>query len=154
MRPFAVAVFAALVAFVAPVSAADKNEDKAKEAVTAFLKAVKAKDADAVMKVSAVPFGYKDGDNVAVIKETDALKKWVKERLAELKDPDKVPTETTAFHKFEDVKEKIKDEEQRKKVEELVGKDGFVAIIEADGKMIPILVRVKDGKAAIVGIGK
>src|SRR4051812_15769985 len=100
MRPFAVTLFAALVAFVAPVSAADKNEEKAKEAVTAFLKAVKAKDADAVMKVSAAPFAYKDGEDVTVLKDTDALKKWVKERLAEIGNTDKLPTEADQMHTF------------------------------------------------------
>ena len=146
---------ALLVAFAAaPVSAADKNEDKAKEVAIAFLKAVKAKDADAVMKVSAVPFAYRDGDKVAVLKDADALKKWVKEKIDDVKDADKVPTELAAIHPFADVKEKIKDEEQRKTIEEVVGKDGFVAIVSADGKMVPILVRIKDGKVTVVGLGR
>ena len=152
MRPLAVAL---LVAFAASsVSAADKNEEKAKDAVVAFLKAVKAKDADAVMKVSAAPFAYKDGEDVAVLKDTDALKKWVKERLEELKDTDKVPTEISEFHTYAEIKEKIKNEEHRKKIEEVLGKDGYVAVIMADGKMVPILVRIKDGKAAVVGFGR
>lgn len=152
MRLLAVALLFGLA--TSTVSAEDKNEDKAKEAVLAFLKAVKAKDADAVMKVSAAPFAYKDGDDVAVLKDTDALKKWVKERLEELKDTDKVPTEISAFHTWAEIKEKAKDEGLRKKLEEVVGKDGYVAIIMADGKMIPVLVRIKDGKAAVVGLGR
>lgn len=151
MRLLAVVVLATLVA---PVSAADKNEDKAKQAATAFLKAVKAKNADAVMKVSAAPFAYKDGDDVAVLKDTDALKKWVKERLDDLKDADKVPTEIAEFHTWAEIKEKVKDDGLRKKLEEVIGKDGFVAMISADGKMIPILVRIKDGKAQVVGLGR
>jgi hypothetical protein len=152
MRPLAVAL---LLAFVGPpVSAADKNEDKAKDAAIAFLKAVKSKDVDAVLKVSAVPFAYRDGDKVSVLKDADALKKWVKEKLDELKEPDKVPTELAAIHTFADIKDKIKDDEQRKTIEEVVGKDGFVAVVSADGKMIPILVRIKDDKAIVVGLGR
>ena len=150
MRPLAVALLVAFAA--APCSAADKNEDKAKEAAAAFLKAVKAKDADAVMKVAATPFLYKDGDNLTVIKETDELKKWVKEKLSEIGNTEKVPTEVKTLYTFAEIKDKIKDAAQRKQVEEVLGKDGFVAVVMADDKMLPILVRVKDGKAAIVGI--
>lgn len=151
MRSLAVAL---LVALAAPATAADKNEDKAKDAAAAFLKAVKAKDVDAVMKVSAAPFAYREGEKVAVLKDADALKKWVKARLDELKDPKDVPTEITAVHAFSEIKEKIKDEEQRKQIEEVVGKDGFVCVVSADGKMVPLLVRIKDGKAAVVGLGR
>lgn len=151
MRPLAVL----LLAFVgSPVSAADKNEDKAKGAAVAFLKAVKSKDVDAVLKVSAAPFAYRDGDKVAVLKDADALKKWLKEKFDELKEPDKVPTELAAIHPFADIKDKIKDDDQRKLIEEVVGKDGFVAVVSADGKMIPILVRIKDDKAIVVGLGR
>jgi hypothetical protein len=152
MRPLAVVL---LVAFAAPSApAADKNEDKAKEAAIAFLKGVKAKDVDAVLKVSAVPFAYREGDKVSVLKDADALKKWVKEKLDEVKDADKVPTDLAAIHPFADIKEKIKDEEQRKTIEEVVGKDGFIAVVSADGKMVPILVRIKDDKAIVVGLGR
>lgn len=151
MRPLAALLFA----FAAtPVVAADKNEDKAKEAAVAFLKAVKAKDADAVLKASAAPFAYKTGDDLSVIADADALKKWVKERFEEIGDTDKVPTEVEALHPFADVKGKVKDEKQRKQLEELVGKDGFVAVVSADGRMVAVLVRIKDGKAAVVGIGR
>ncbi|MBN9119862.1 MAG: hypothetical protein J0I06_11995 [Planctomycetes bacterium] len=152
MRPFTAALLVAFAASAA--SAADKSEDKARDAAVAFLKAVKAKDLDAVVKVSAVPFAYRDGDKVVVLKETDALKKWLKEKLDEVKGADKVPTELAAIHAFADIKEKIKDAEQQKTIEDVVGKDGFVAVVSADGKMIPILVRIKDGKATVVGLGR
>lgn len=152
MRPLATALL--LASLAAPLPAADKNEDKAKEAAVAFLKAVKAKDAGAVLKTTATPFAYREGDKLNVLKDADALKTWVKEKLDEVKDADKVPTEVAAIYTFADVREKIKDEDQRKQIEEVVGKDGFVAVVSADGKMIPILVRVKDGKAAVVGLGR
>lgn len=146
---------ALLFAFVAtPVTAADKNEDKAKETAVAFLKAVKAKDADAVLKASAAPFAYKTGDDLSVITDADALKKWVKERFDEIGDTGKLPTAVEAMHPFADVKEKVKDEKQRKQLEEVVGKGGFVAVVSVDGRMVAILIRIKDGKAAVVGIGQ
>jgi hypothetical protein len=151
MRALAVGL---LVAFVgAPAPAADKNEDKAKEAALAFLKAVKAKDKDAVMKTVAAPFAHREGGEIGVVKDEAELKTWIKGKLDELKDADKVPTELEKVVPFADLKDQIKDEADKKKVEDVVGKDGFVAIIQADGKMVVILVKVTDGKAKVVGIG-
>lgn len=150
MRSLAVGL---LVAFAAsPASAADKNEDKAKEAAVAFLKAVKAKDADAVMKASAAPFAHREGGEIGVVKDEAEHKKWIKGKLDEIKDADKVPTEVEKVVPFAELKAKLEADDQ-KKVEEVVGKDGFVAMIEVDGKMVVILVRIKDGKAKVVGIG-
>lgn len=133
--------------------AADKNEEKAKETALAFLKAVKAKDADAVLKLSGAPFAHREGGEISVLKDEDSLKKWVKERLEDLKDPDKVPTEIEKMMPFADFKDKIPDEADRKKVEEVVGKDGFVAMTSFDGRQVVILVRIKDDKAKVVGVG-
>ena len=150
MRSLAVGLLFAFAA--APASAADKNEDKAKEAAVAFLKAVKAKDADAVMKASAAPFAHREGGEIGVVKDEAELKKWIKGKLDEIKDADKVPTEVEKVVPFAELKAKLEADDQ-KKVEEVVGKDGFVAMIEVDGKMVVILVRIKDGKAKVVGIG-
>jgi len=147
-------VVATLVAFVKSASAVDKNEDKGKDAAVAFLKAVKAKDADAVMKASAVPFAYKDGEKIATLTELDSLKKWVKERLAEVKVVNDIPTEVAKITPFSELKDKIKDEEMRKTIEDVVGKDGFIAYISVDGKTIPLLVRIKESKAVVVGLAK
>ena len=151
MRSLAVGLLFAFAA--APASAADKNEDKAKEAAVAFLKAIKAKDVDAVMKASAAPFAHREGGEIGVIKDEAELKKWVKGKLDELKDADKVPTDVDKVVPFSELKEKINDEAERKKVEDVIGKDGFVALIEVDGKMVVILVKMKDGKGKVVGIG-
>ena len=151
MRALAVGL---LVAFVgSPAPAADKNEDKAKEAAVAFLKAVKAKDVDAVMKASAAPFAHREGGDIGVIKDEAELKKWVKEKLDSIADTDKVPTDVEKVVPFSELKEKIPGEDDKKKVEEVVGKDGFVATIEVDGKTVVILVKMKDGKGKVVGIG-
>jgi len=147
-------VAALLLAFGAPVGAADKNEVKAKEAAVAFLKAIKAKDVDAVVKVSSAPFVTLEDETTSVLKDEAALKTWLKERLEEIKDADKVPTEIDQVIPFADVKGKIKDEAERKTIEDAVGKDGFVAVFTVDGKMISILVRIKDGKTKVVGVAR
>ena len=152
MRLLAVAV---LIAFVGAVPAADdkaKPEDKAKAAAVAFLKAVKAKDVDAAMKLADVPFGHKH-DGLTTIKTTDELKAWMKERFDEIKDADKLPTEVKDLLPFATVKETIKDEKEKAHAEEIVGKDGFIALVEAgDGKKVAIAVRMKDGKPKVVAV--
>ena len=150
MRVLAVGLLFAFAA--APASAADKNEDKAKEAAVAFLKAVKAKDVDAVMKASAAPFAHREGGEIGVLKDEAELKKWLKGKLDDIKDADKVPTDVDKVVPFADLKQKL-DGEDLKKVEGVVGKDGFVAMIEVDGKMVVILVKMTDGKGKVVGIG-
>lgn len=151
MRPLAAVLVAALAA---PLLAADKPEDKAKEAAVAFLKAVKAKDADAIAKQAAAPFLIREGDKPKVLKDADALKAWVKERLAELKDTDKVPTEVAKVFALAEVKEKL-DTETAKLVEEAGGKDAWIAVVVADGQRLTILVRFgKDGKAVIAGLAR
>ncbi len=116
-----------MIAFVTPAFAADKDEEKAKEAAVAFLKAVKAKDLDAVMKVSAAPFAHREGGAIEVLKDEDALKKWLKGRLDDLKDTDKVPTSLESFTTFANLKDKIKDEAQGNTVVDLgrVGGVGY-----------------------------
>jgi hypothetical protein len=156
MRALAVAV---LVAVAAPPGAAvdkdkEKDEDKAKEAATAFLKALKAKDVDAALKVSATPFGYRDGEKSVVLDDEAALKKWLKERIDAIKDADAQATEIKGLQSFAALKEKIADADKLKTIEDVIGKDGFVAVYRADEKMIPILIRMKDGKAKIVGVGR
>ncbi|MFM8274501.1 MAG: hypothetical protein ACKODX_19520 [Gemmata sp.] len=151
MRTLAVTL---VVALAVPASAADTNEDKARAAAVVFLKALKAKDLDAALKVCTAPFLYRDGDKPAVLQDETALKSWLKGRFDEVKNVDKVPTAVDTLTPFADLREKIKDEANRKTVEDVLGKDGFVAFITADGKMIPVLVRVKDGKALVVGLAR
>lgn len=152
MRTFAAVLLVGFV--VAPLAAADKPEDKAKEAAVALLKAVKAKDVDAVMKVSAAPFLVREDGKMKVLKDTDSVKAWVKDKLDQIQDADKVPTEIAKITPFADLKVKL-DTENAKLLDEVLGKDGFVAGASADGQQLVILVRLdKDGKAKVVGIGR
>lgn len=149
MRQLAIA---ATLVFAPAAAAADKPEDTAKAAAVAFLKAVKAKDVDAAVKLTDVPFLYRDG-GLATHKDAAALKTWLKDKFGEVKDPDKVPTTTDEILDFAAVKEKIKDEKERELAEEVIGKDGYVAVVTPDdGKKVGIAIRMKDGKAKVVGL--
>ncbi|AMV23746.1 hypothetical protein VT84_04990 [Gemmata sp. SH-PL17] len=154
MRPLAVAL---LVAFAAPVSAADKDEEKVKDVSLAFLKAVKAKDLDAVMKTVDVPF-ILDGKSEPITKPEE-LKDALKPFLEKVK-PENVPTELgtlldgPALRKQFEGKEKER-EKQLADIEKILGKTGYVMLLVRDGKERGgILVRIKDGQAKVVGIPK
>ena len=144
--------FACLLGFTSAAFAAEKPEHAAKDMAIEFLKAVKTKDADAVMKLCDVPFAYREG-GITAHKDADALKKWLKEKLETLKDADKVPTEISEMMPFATVKEKIKDASEKELAEEVMGKDGFLAVIMSDdNKKVGIAIRMKDGKAKVVGL--
>lgn len=115
-------------------------------------KSIKAKDADSLMKLLDVPFVYRDG-GLASHKDADALKAWLKMKLGELKDTERVPTAIDELMPFVAVKEKIKDATERALAEEVMGKDGFLAVVTTeDGKKVGIAVRLRGGKAKIVGL--
>lgn len=149
----ALSLVLALGVAVPSVRAGEKEEKLAKDAIGAFLKAVKDKDADKVMKTVAAPFAYKEDGAVEVIDDEKKLKEWVTERL-KVVDADNVPAEVENFMPFDKVKENIKDEDDRKKVEKVVGKEGYVGTFSVNGTTIVVVARVKDGKAAVVGVGR
>jgi hypothetical protein len=143
-----------ILALTGPLSAADKDAAEVKETAVAFLKALKAKDVDAVMKVSAVTFLYNDDDkrgDIAVTKDAGVLKKWFKKHL-DADDTDAVPTEVARVSRFGQVMGRIESEEVRKTVEDVVGKDGFVVFVTADEGTSVILIRIKGGRAVVVGV--
>jgi hypothetical protein len=148
MRPLAAVL---LLAFAAsPAVAADKDEDKAKEAALALLKAVKAKDLDAVMKVVDVPFILED---TKVVAKTDELKAALKPLLEDLK-PEKLPDAAGAVLDLPAIRKKLKDREKvLAEVEKVLGKTGYAVVMTRDGKEHgAVLVRIKDGQAKAVGI--
>jgi hypothetical protein len=151
MRLFVALMFVCAVGQIA--FAADKDEDKAKEAAVSILKAFKAKDIDAALKVVGTPFSCREAGKTKILKDADAVKAWVKDRLGEIDDADKIPTEIQKLVPFATLKDKIKEEE-RKPIEEVLGKDGFIAIVASpEGAPLLILIRVKEGKAQVVGMG-
>src|SRR5262245_21257945 len=144
---------AVLVLFVGSgvALAADKAEDQAKEVVGEFVKAVKAKDLDEVMKVAGVPW-FADGKHV--IKDADELKKYLKSRLDGVTNPERIPSDVVRVERWDKFPRREKlDAEAQKMVDDVVGKDGLVVTLGRDGKDVgAILVRVEDGKAKVVGV--
>lgn len=132
--------------------AADKAEEAAKAAAVDFLKAVKTKDADKVAKLCDVPFAYKEG-SLMTLDTADELKKWLADKLSEIQDPDKVPTDVSEMMPWATVKEKIKEESERTLAEKVMGKDGFLAVVQTtDDKKVGVVIRMTKGKARIVGL--
>jgi len=152
MRLLAIAL---LVAFAAPpASAADKDEDKAKEAALAFLKAVKSKDIDAVMKTVDVPFLTAVEGKPKVFEKIEDLKTDLKAKLEMIKDADKVPNEIGEVLDIAAIRKKIegkKDEEIVKMVEKVLGEKGYAITLGKERGAV-VFVRIKGDKAIVVGL--
>jgi hypothetical protein len=157
MRLLATAIMLAIGGSI--LSAADKDEDKAKEAALAFLKAVKAKDLDAAMKTADVPFLTEDKDGAKVIDKVDDLKGDLKEKFGKIKDAERIPSElgkvvdVTGVRKLFESRTEPVDKKALEQIEKVLGKSGYAVFLIQDGKERgALLVRIKDGKAKVVGI--
>ena len=145
------------LAFIGPRSlAGDKDEDRAKETAIAFLKAVKSKDAEQVLKTADLPFLAMVDGLTKVFEKAEELKADLKAKLETIKDADKVPTEIARIAAYSDLKDRIKQEDRRKAAEKVMGGGGgFGAFVKTpDDKTVVILVRMKDGKPKVVGFGQ
>lgn len=158
MRPFTQLLTAALLAglVVSSAAAADKDEDKAKEAAVAFLKALKAKDAATALKLCDVPFILDAPGKDMVIEKTEELKERLTALVEKNKDPDRIPTDVLEVVPADKVREKFGKEGNKAAmdtIEKVLGKSGFVVTFGRDGKRVGgVLVTIKDGKAKVVGI--
>jgi len=156
MRFLAVPLMIAIAGSLA--SAADKDEDKAKEAALAFLKAVKAKDLDAVMKTVDAPFLNDEKGEIKVIEKIEDLKTDLKAKLEKIKNTEKIPTEVSEVLDRPAIRKKLagkKGEEELKKIEKVLGDKGYAVVLgKPDDESGALLVRIKDGKAKVVGIPK
>ena len=146
-----------LVFLASPARAADKDEEKAKEVTLAFLKAVKAKDLDAVMKTVDVPFFLGPGGDEELITKTDDLRAKLKAFIAGTT-PDNVPDEVGVVLDMAAVRKKVDGAEKDKileRIDAIAGKTGVVVMFLKDGKPRGgLVVRLKDGQATVVGIPK
>ncbi len=131
--------------------AEDKTDEQAKEAANQFMKAVKARDIDAVMKTVQVPWFH---NGKKVIKERDELKQEFG-KLFEKRDFAGLNYEIKQVVSYDSVRKKVNDKE-RELLDEVVGKDDRVVLVVLDNKMkeerVTLLVKQREGKAAVVGL--
>jgi hypothetical protein len=126
----------------------NKADDKAKEIHGQFVKAIKAKDLDGMMKLVDVPW---IGFSKEVIRDEKVLKKALKDFLDSIEAPSKVKAdikEVLSYPKFHH--EKFKDKKEvLKLLDELKLTKEDRVIVEANAAMI---IRIRNGKAKIVGV--
>jgi hypothetical protein len=154
MRLIAAGLFASLAGFLAV--AADKDADQAKELAIAFVKAVKAKDIDAVMKTVDVPFLVVVNRKPTIIEKLDDLRSDLKSKLDMAQNLDKLPNEVGDFLDLPGIRKKLEtnpDKDVIKLVEAVLGEKGYAVGVGKSGERgVAVFVRIKDGKAAIVGL--
>jgi len=147
-------VLAALATFLcAPaVRAQDKTEAQVKEVVGQFTKAVKGKDIVNLMRVQEVPFFFDGKRNIT---ELDELRKlWT--GVLEKKDLAQAEFQIEEIQVFEKAQERF-SEKERELLKDVMKKDDRVVRLSVlqKGKTtegLRLLVRLKDGKAKIVGL--
>lgn len=129
--------------------AQDKGDVQAREAVEKFMKAIKAEDLDALMKVCDVPF-FQDGQKI--IKDRDELKKEFA-KVFQDKDLTQLSFEIKEVHLFDKIGAKL-NEKDRELLKEVIGKEDRVVLVDVKvgdrGDKAAIMVRAKDG--LVVGL--
>jgi hypothetical protein len=145
-------------------AAEDADPDAAtRAAVGRFIKAVKAKDVDALLKETAVP--WLDAFEERVIKDEADLKKLWQEKLGAL-DPDNIPAEVQEVESLAKLKALGQETPAAdnpyheamvaslKALDQVLQKDDRIVTIGSEENALVsmfVLVRIKDGKARIVG---
>jgi len=120
-----------------------------KEILDKYLKAVAAKDRKAMTALAEVPWLDRDR---RVVRDRKQLGKAL-ELVASQLPKDRGQRKVESF-RYEKLRDRIKDETERKVFDEVLGDDGWMISVEEDGYPLSertILVRVKDGKATVVG---
>jgi hypothetical protein len=153
-RWLTVTLITALLLLGPRAAASEKADTLAKEAVEQFTTALAAKNIDGLMKVADVPWCQKGS---LIIKDRDELRKYwqqVLDRRDFSKAKVKVKT-VAALPKFEESLGKKLPKESRQKLEEVLGKEHRLVLLEvAQGERkheTVFAVRIQDGKAKVVG---
>jgi tyrosyl-tRNA synthetase len=157
MRWF-VATAGAIFLFVTLTEAgrADDAVDKlAKEAVEQILKAYKASDINAIMATVDTPWFHSGKE---VIKDREQLKREFHKELSREKDRAGLQHKITDCMAYKTVRDKLKGEEQKLADEVLTEEDRVLLVrigkdVTGDqGDKVAFLVRIRDGKAKVVGL--
>jgi hypothetical protein len=119
-----------------------------KEVLDKYLKAVAARDLEAMTAVAAVPWLDRDRQ---VVRDRAGLGKAVQRVAAQLpRDKGKRKVESFPYKKM---RSRLEDESERKLFDEIVGENGWLVSVEEDGYPLSertILIRVKNDKAEVV----
>jgi alpha-glucosidase (family GH31 glycosyl hydrolase) len=157
-------VCAVLVCGVARAADDEKPQDKAKAVAVAFAKAINARDVDAMMRVSNVPFYVslksKDTETVFFEKAED-LKADMKQRLGELRADRRLSETVEAVYTVEEMFKRVVGvvnpyDQDFKRLREVLGENGYWIVLGADPDKSHAILMVtisKDGKAKVVGGG-
>ena len=143
------AVCLILASMAGAASADDASDDKlAKEIHGQLYKAIKAKELDGVMKLVDVPWF---GLGKEIVKDEKELKKRFKELLDSIKDTSELKSEVKEVLSYSKARDKFKKQKNLfKLIEELKLTENDRVIIQASNAAV--LVRIRDGKAKVVGI--
>jgi hypothetical protein len=140
--------------------AGDFDLKQAKKACETFINALTAKDLDALIKVTAVPW-YDNFEQSRVLLKRDDLDKELQKFIAKIKAPAKVVVEFKETLTYELVLEKFGGDippEERKLLDQVLKKSDYVLRVEIqspDGEQlgqIVMLVGLRDGHARVVGL--
>ncbi|MCE9568105.1 MAG: hypothetical protein K8U57_39385 [Planctomycetes bacterium] len=122
-----------------------RTSDEVREA---YITAMDEKDFATMAALSDVPWFDTDRH---LIRDRDALPKAIERAVAQMPAAEKRRVETVAY---KTVREKIEIEADRKLLDEVFGEDGWLVLVENEGRMSQsrvIIIRVKDGLARVVG---
>jgi hypothetical protein len=145
----------AWLAASAPLLAADSPDMLAKKAVEQLLKAYKASDINGIMEAVDIPWFHNAKE---VIKDREPLKREFHKELGREKDRAALKHVIDNVVSYKSVREKLREEE-RKLADEVIQPDDRVLLVrigkEVDGGQgdkVAFLVRIKEGKAKVVGL--
>ena len=136
----------------APAPALDpKAEAQAREVVGPFLTAVKNNEPDAARKMTDLPWYAAATDNV--IKDGEALAAHLNKRLSHI-DPEKVSSRVVEVVPYSAFRDTVKNEGIRKNLDEVLSKDDLVVRMAPESEVPYVFVRIRDGKAKVIGFGR
>jgi hypothetical protein len=144
-----------VVVFLPPLHADDSPDMLAKAAVEQLLKAFKASDINAIMEAVDTPWFHNGKE---LIKEREQLKREFHKELSRDKDRAGLQHKITDNVTYKSVREKLREEE-RKLADEAIKEDDRVLLVRIgkdvsgdQGDKVAFLVRIRDGKAKVVGL--
>ena len=137
-----------LALYAAP-AASDPGEDSARQAVTAFLKAIATKNVDAILKTTDAPFLT---DGLILLKTKDQVRKYLNDEIASAP-ANEMADSILGVIPYEKSREITDPRMLKERDKVLKNGDYLVGIGRNQLSRGWLLVKVRGGRAAIVGIG-